>query len=125
MAGTTIPGSPPEGTEFDTGLPANPQGAAPFTRTDSDNFTASTLESNQEIGFPDNYLICDRSGFRIPVNQGLKQTWDGLKARSQSWERRHPADFVRSKAESNQKGSSRPEQDDVFLSTNEVSVSDL
>ena len=122
---TQIPGAPAEGTDFDTGLPSNPQGADPFTRADDDNFTATTLEAEQEIGFPDNYLICDRSGFRISVSEGLKETWDKLKVRAQSWEKRQPLDFVRTKAESNQKGSARPEQDDVFLTTNEVSSSDL
>ena len=122
---TQIPGAPAEGTPYDTGVPDNPQGSAPYTASDDDNFTETTLQSGQEVGFPDNYLICDRSGFRIAVREGLRETWDKLKVRKASWEKRQPLDFVRTKAESNQKGSSRPEQDDQFLSTNEVSVSDL
>lgn len=75
-------------------------------------------------GYPDNYLICDRTGFRVPVREGLVEEWNGLKVRRQSYEARHPQDFVRG-VDENQQGSPRPEQSDRFLSTNEVTVDDL
>lgn len=73
---------------------------------------------------PSNYLICDRSGFKVDVMTGLREEWNGLKVHPKFWEARHPQDFVRSKPEE-LNGSERPEQTDYFLSTNEVSSSDL
>ena len=122
MAGTTIPGEP-SGSPYDPAIPTDSE--TPYVPQDLNNFDSSTLETDQVIGFPDNYLICDRSGFKIPVSEGLRETWDGLKVRSESWEKRQPLDFVRGRPESNQKGSPRPEPDDVFLTTNEVSTDDL
>ena len=72
------------------------------------NSTATTDE-------PSNYLICERTGFRVSVKEGLRREWTGAMVRKQSWEARHPQDFVRSKMES-QKGSERPEQTDRFIS---------
>lgn len=73
---------------------------------------------------PTNNLICDRTGFRQPVSSGLRKEWTGAMIRPQSWEPRHPQDYVRAKAEHPQ-GSPRPEPADRFLSTNEVSTEDL
>ena len=120
---TQIPGEPVS-VPFDTGVPDNPQGSDPYTPADDDNFTASTLESTQEIGAPENLLICDRSGFKIPVSAGLVKTWDNLMVRQASWEPRQPQGFVRGIPE-RQTGSPLPEQDDKFLATNDVSSSDL
>ena len=64
---------------------------------------------------PSNYLICQRSGFRVSVEEGLMQTWDGLWVRKEDWEPRHPQDFVRSRPETNQRGSVSPEQPDSFI----------
>lgn len=64
---------------------------------------------------PSNYLICDRTGFKIPVSEGLREEWNGLKVRRESWEPRHPQDFVRG-VDENQKGSPRPEGADSFQS---------
>jgi len=122
MSGTTIPGEP-SGSPYDPNIPTGTD--TPYDPAALHNFDSTTLDSDQEIGFSDQYLICDRSGFRITVAEGLRETWDKLKVRVESWERRQPLDFVRTKSESNQKGSSRPEQDDVFLATNEVSTDDL
>ena len=61
-----------------------------------------------------NYLICDRTGFRIPVAEGLRTEWTGRMVRRQSWEPRHPQDYVRGSPE-RIKGSPRPEPDDAFI----------
>ena len=58
-----------------------------------------------------NYLICERSGFRVRVDEGLKTEWNGLMVRAKDWERRQPQDFVRSIREDKQ-GSIRPEAPD-------------
>jgi hypothetical protein len=74
------------------------------------------------VSVPSNYEICDRTGFRLPRGT-LRKQWDGLMVRPQSWESRHPQDFVRARPE-RPKGSPRPEQTDQFL-TAEVSAEDL
>lgn len=76
-----------------------------------------------------NYLICDRTGFKVPVEEGLKKEWTGAMVRKESWEPRHPQDLVRAKIEKEQKGSPRPEQQDEFIedryTNGEVTVNDL
>lgn len=64
---------------------------------------------------PSNYLVCQRSGFRVSVEEGLKRTWDGLFVRQEDWEPRHPQSFVRARAEK-QRGSYSPEPEDIFVS---------
>ena len=124
MAGTQIPGAPAEGTDYDTGVPDNPQGASPYTPGDDSNFTTATLQSGQVQGLPEQLNICQRTGFKVPAGT-LVQEWNGLYVRPQSFEPRHAMDFQRGVPEEQQKGSVSPEQDDTFLSTNEVSASDL
>lgn len=125
VPGNAVPGEPADGTPYDPGLPDAPQGSDPYTASDDDNFDPTTLEAGQEIGAPEQLLICDRSGFKIDIKQGLKKTWDNFMVRKESWEPRQPLDFVRTKPERGQKGSPRPEQEDVFLDTNDVSADDL
>jgi hypothetical protein len=62
-----------------------------------------------------NYLICDVTGFKVPVSEGLKKEWDGTMVRSASYTPRHPLDFQRARAEATQTGSPRPEQDDIDI----------
>ena len=73
---------------------------------------------------PTNNLICDRTGFRIAVRDGLKREWTGRLVRVRSWEIRHPLDFVRIRPEQ-QKGSPRPEPDEIFLNANDVTAGSL
>lgn len=73
---------------------------------------------------PSNYLICDMTGFKIRVDEGLVEDWRGYKMRKESWSPRHPQDFVRSKAEK-LTGSPRPEQEDTFVDAGDVTPSDL
>lgn len=80
------------------------------------NTTASAEASNN--------LICDRTGFRIRVSEGLKEEWTGAKVRADSWEPRQSLDFARPTARDQRKGSPRPEQKDVFRNT-PVTLNDL
>lgn len=115
MAGTRLPGFP-DGAPYDDGL----------DRDDLD--TPQTLSPNNDDSYllgttrdvPTNYLICDWSGVRVRVSEGLKRTWNNLRVREKDWDARHLQDFVRVRPEVEQRGSERPEQDDVFLATNEV-----
>jgi len=63
--------------------------------------------------YPSFYDICERTGFRVKPGT-LVTEWNGTKVRPESYEARHPQDFVRSRAEK-QEGSERPEQDDRFI----------
>ena len=81
------------------------------------NATASTASIN-------NYEICSRTGFKVKRGKLIKDEQTGLWVRPDSFDRRHPSEYVRSVAE-NQHGSPRPEPTDVFLSTNEVKSTDL
>jgi hypothetical protein len=77
-----------------------------------------------ELPPPNNYLICDRTGFRVSVKEGLKKEWTGKMVRKESWEPRHPQDLNRGRATERERGSPRPEQSDNFITT-EVTVEDL
>jgi hypothetical protein len=91
--------------------PAGPDFGAPITNANA-------------VDYPSNYEICDRTGFRV-LRGTLKKQWDGLMVRPESWEPRHPQDFVRARPE-HSKGSPRPEQPDTFLAdTSPVDPDDL
>lgn len=101
-------------------------GASWTLTTESATVTAAEAPTNSDAttDVPSNYLICDRTGFRVSVAEGLVEEWTGARVRARSFESRHPQDFVRGSSEQ-QKGSDRPEQTDRFLGTNEVQASDL
>ena len=84
---------------------------------------AGITNTSAEAGVTNN-LICDRTGFRVPVSEGLKREWNGRMVRKQSWEPRHPQDYIRARTTEESKGSPRPEQADVFIS-DAISVDDL
>jgi hypothetical protein len=68
--------------------------------------------------------ICDRTGFKVPRGT-LRKEWSGAMVRPQSYDRRHPQELVRARAE-HPKGSPRPEQPDSFIMDDEpVEVEDL
>lgn len=69
-------------------------------------------------------IICDRTGFKIKSTQAKRQ-WDNLVVRSESWEPRQPQDFVRAKQDQPGVRGARPQPDDYFLATNEVTQDDL
>lgn len=71
-----------------------------------------------------NLEICQRTGFKVPRST-LRKQWDGLMVRPESYEGRHPQDFVRAPAE-NPKGSPAPEPADTFIAdADQVTVADL
>jgi hypothetical protein len=63
----------------------------------------------------DNALICARTGFRVSVSTGLRREWTGRYVRPQSWEARHPLDFLRPNTRERGGGSPSPEGADVFI----------
>lgn len=88
----------------------------------------SITNSSATTDVPSNYLICDRTGFKVRVKDGLRKEWNGWMVRAESWESRHPQDFVRSRGE-DLEGSPRPEHADRFIGTdiypNGVTAGDL
>lgn len=75
---------------------------------------AGIVNDSAEAGVT-NYLICDRTCFRVPVSVGLRREWNGSMVRPQSWEARHPLDIIRSRPHERSRGSPRPEVVDSFV----------
>lgn len=74
-----------------------------------------------------NDLVCQRSGIRVTVDEGLKKEWTGLLVRKEDWDRRHPQELVRPKPET-PKGSPSPSTEDRFIEDeypSGVTVNDL
>lgn len=69
-------------------------------------------------------VICDRTGFKIK-STNARDEWNNQTVRRESWEGRHPQDFLRSKADKTAVEGANPESDDYFLSTNEVTTESL
>ena len=69
------------------------------------------------------YEVCQRTGFKVKRGTLIKDGY-GLWVRPDSYESRHPSEFVRSVAEK-QSGSPRPEQENRFVAVNEVKAEDL
>ena len=74
---------------------------------------AGITNSNGTTDVPANYEVCERTGFRVKPGELVKE-WDGTMVRPESWEARHPQDFIRIRAE-RQRGSENPEPADVFI----------
>lgn len=72
----------------------------------------------------DNYVICEMSGFKIRRSDSRKM-WNGLVVHKRFWEPRHPLDMIRSKSDKQSVPDPRPEPEDVFVGTNEVTVDSL
>ena len=97
------------------------------TTVPSATVTAAEAPTNSDAttDVPVNYVICERTGYRVRPGE-LRTEWNGVQVRPESFEYRHPQDFVRGTSE-NQKGSPSPELNDRFIGTDipEVTVDDL
>lgn len=67
----------------------------------------------------DVWVLCDRTGMKVRMSQTRKE-WNGLRVRKESWEPRHPQDFVRGVPDDQRVADARPESADTFLTTNQV-----
>ena len=87
------------------------------------------------MGKADYYLhgssncICQRCGFKYK-RHNIKKEWTGLRVcfgpqTNGCFEERHPQDFVKGKPDRQSLPWVAPEQEDVFLTTNQISESDL
>jgi len=69
-------------------------------------------------------VICQRTGFKVKAYNTRKQ-WNNLIVRSESFERRHPQDYLRSKQDQPGVRDARPRPAIKYLTANEVLASDL
>lgn len=82
------------------------------------------ITNENAVEVPSNYEVCQRTGFRVPIGELVKE-WSGLWVRKQSLDHRHPQDLVRSKTDKG-KTSVSPEPDEVFIADDEqIEASDL
>lgn len=72
----------------------------------------------------DHNIICDRSGFKIKFSDSRKE-WNGLRVDKRFWEPRHPQDKIRSVRDDQSVVDPRPDQEPVFVDTNQVQPGDL
>lgn len=72
----------------------------------------------------DHNVICDRTGFKMKRSMCRKE-WNNLIVRKESWEPRHPQDFIRSKPDRLQVDDPRVRGKTKFLAVNEVKATDL
>jgi hypothetical protein len=85
----------------------------------------TTIENtNATTDVPNNYEICDRTGWRVLPGKLVKEE-NGMMVREDSFETRHPQDILRARVSDRFPGSKSPEPDNVFLSDNEVTADDL
>ncbi len=71
-----------------------------------------------------NNVICDRTGFKMKVEECSKE-WNGFLVRNESWEARQPQDLLRGFPDKQSPAVSRPGTGDVFLAPGQVKASDL
>lgn len=69
-------------------------------------------------------VICDRTGFKVKSTQ-VRKEWNGRIVRKESWEARHPQDFLQARQEAPGVHDARPPQEEWFVGTNEVTPESL
>ena len=72
--------------------------------------------NNDTTSEKSNYLLCDRTNFRVPVEVGLRKDWTGNMVRPESLESQHPQDFIKSRGSQNDIGPQSAEHDNTFIS---------
>lgn len=82
--------------------------------------------SSKSDRFPlgDYNVICDYSGFKVRASE-CRRTWDGYYVHKKYWEPRHPQDFVRGRVDRQTVEIARPEQEDRFITSADISPEDL
>lgn len=68
--------------------------------------------------------ICDASGFKVPLENLVKQ-WDGARVDRRFVDKRNPQDFVRGVRDDQSLPFSRPEAPDSFLAVGDVTPESL
>jgi len=82
------------------------------------------ITNDNAVAIPSNHEVCQRSGFRVKIGELVKE-WDGGYVRKESYDARHPQDFVRSKTDVGKKSVS-PEPAISYIADDEqIEASDL
>lgn len=66
----------------------------------------------------DFYRICDRTGFKVRAKH-TKKEWTNMIVREQSFEMRHPQDFVQGVRDDQTVPEPRPRSQDLFINQDE------
>lgn len=82
------------------------------------------MRERNEYCHGDHNVICDYSGFKVKRSQ-CQITWDGYLVRKELWEPRHSQDLVKGVKENQSVPDPRPEGDNDFLTTNEITQDNL
>ncbi len=69
-------------------------------------------------------VIDDRTGFKIKYSSARRE-WNNLIVRNQSWEPRHPQDFIKAVKDVQAVQYARPRNTIKYLSATEVTADDL
>ena len=69
-------------------------------------------------------IICERTGSKIKRSQARKE-WNNKIVRKESFEERHPMDFLRTRPDHQAVEDARSEETDKFLAVNQVQADDL
>lgn len=72
----------------------------------------------------DHNVICDRTGYKVKRSECIRE-WNGLLVRRESWEPRHPQDFVRAFEDDQSVRDPRSEANDRFLEPGDVTADNL
>jgi hypothetical protein len=86
----------------------------------------SGITNAEATSVANNYVVCERTGYRVKPGE-LRDQWDGAKVRPESFDRRHPQEFMRGRPETF-KPSPSPQLPDVHvedLYPNGVTLDDL
>jgi hypothetical protein len=67
----------------------------------------------------DHNVICDRTGYKVKASRTVKE-WNGSRVRIESFEIRHPQDFLRDKVDRQKVADPRSEGTNTYLATNQA-----
>ena len=70
------------------------------------------------------YGICQRSGFKYPLEELVKE-WTGLLVHRNRVDQRHPQEFIRGVKDDQTVRNPSPEAEDTFLGLNDVTPGSL
>lgn len=90
------------------------------------NYSEHRRKSRNQTGRADFYRrndfnrICDRTGFKVKASNTRKE-WNGLIVRAESWEPRHPQDFVRGRRDQQSVREARPDMSSFSSAVEQLS----
>ena len=77
----------------------------------------TAIENTNATEVKSNYLIDDKTGFKVKIKHGIYEQYDGVMTRGRSYDIRHPQELRRSPKPERLEGAQNPERTDVFIDT--------